>query len=295
MNFLEIVQEPISVKRRLRAMVRVRKISGPETVWEYLQNNMSDYESEMSDWTWIVAGDLSLLTETQIEKLASQKVLLGPNVHFDNPEISKIVRRMRLRKIIAPSEWVADYFDSAGIENRDKIVVWASTVDPNEWTPLNGSRDSVLIYLKDFSQQKLVEEIADYFSSKNIRYSVLNYGHYSKRDFKRTLNSCSWAIWIGGTESQGLAMLESWFMNVPTLVLESNVFTDLNGSTFPASSAPYLSTECGCFFSLGDDISTVISTFQSGLQNYSPRKWALKNFSHENVMRSLMDSLTSNQ
>jgi hypothetical protein len=295
MEFLEIVADQTSFKHRLKALVRTRNASGPDTVWDYLQNELPDYKRELPDWTWIVAGNLSSLNETEIEKLTTQKVLLGPNIHFENPEVSRVVKRMGHRKIVAPSEWVANYLGASGIEIRGRIVVWASTVDPNEWVPVDSSRDSVLIYMKDFSKHELLMQVTQCLSSKGIKYNLLNYGNYSKKDFKRLLNRSSWAIWIGSTESQGLALLESWFMNVPTLVLESKVFTGLDGSSFSASSAPYLNPECGRFFSLQDNIPTIIATFQSELPNYNPRSWALKNFSHKNVLRSLLDSLASNE
>ena len=45
-------------------------------------------------------------------------------------------------------------------------------------------------------------------------------------------------------ESQGLALQESWAMNVPTAVLWQERFSNLNFSS-KASSAPYLNDETG--------------------------------------------------
>jgi hypothetical protein len=293
MDFIEIVEERNSVKHRIKSLAKIQRISGPDTVWKYLQKNMPDYQRELYDWTWIVAGNLTLLTKAQVEQLKLKKVLLGPNIHFENPHIASIVRSLNHRKIVAPSEWVANYFESSGIETRKKIAVWASTVDPDDWSPLNKSRSTVLIYLKDFSKQELLEEITQYLSLGGVKFHVLNYGSYSKRDFRKFLNRSSCAIWIGGTESQGLALLESWFMDVPTLVLENSVFTSSDGFCFPASSAPYLDNKCGRFFSMYDHIPTQISTFLSELHGYNPRSWALENFSHKNVLKNLLSALAS--
>lgn len=293
MKFIDIVPDQYSLKNWLKKLLNSGRDSGPDTVLEYLRSKVDDYERELSDWYWIVAGDISSLSLSDIKKFSSHKILLGPNIHFENPEIANVVHSLKNHKLIVPSKWVADYFVNSGIEVRDQIVVWASTVDQNQWSPKNVSRNKVLIYLKDKNRRKLCQDLSNFLSSMGIPIIVLEYGTYTKKDFKRILNKSCWAIWVGGTESQGLALLEAWFMNVPTLVLECNSFTDMNGRTFPASSAPYLSDNCGKFFNLEDEVFSQIEDFNRNYFNHSPRRWALENFSHENVIGNLIKSLSS--
>jgi len=285
--------EAKGIKLKLINLFRGPRYSGPDIVWKYLSENISDYTNILPDWTWIVAGDISKISKPERELLKSKKILLGPNIHFENPRVAEIVNEWPRRKILVPSGWVKDYFETSGIESSDDLIVWASTVNSNEWKPRNVSRDSILIYIKDFQKLDLANQVIAHLESLGHKYSILNYGSYTKRDFKKTLDRSFAAIWIGGTESQGLALLETWFMNVPTLVLKCDVFRDGTSTNFLASSAPYLSTSCGAFFSDSERSTDEISFFLKNIDRFSPRDWAMKNFSHEVVLANLVNSLIS--
>ena len=263
-------------------------------MWKYLQDNISDYREVLVDWTWIVAGDLTLLSDAERKLLARKNLLLGPNIHFENAEIAEIVQGWDKRKVIVPSEWVREYFTSTGIEEEKNLVVWAATVNPDAWRPIENSREFILIYLKNTSKETLVENLVNHLNSINQKYSILTYGQHTTKLFKSELQRSKAAIWIGGSESQGLALLEAWFMNVPTLVLKCNVFKDAANLEFPASSAPYLDTTCGEFFSDDQNIGALFDSFSSNLDKYAPRAWALENFSHAKVLANLVDSVTIN-
>jgi len=287
-----LINEPDGLRGKLRRLLTGLDKSGPESVWKYLEQNIHDYNSILLDWTWLVSGDLRLLSPREKIDLSSANVLLGPNIHFEDQAIAEVVRMWDSRKIIVPSEWVADVFEKSRLEVRENLIIWASTVDSNYWKPEKKNRKHVLIYIKDFSKEDfLLDSLIKALTVHDREILIVRYGEYSAQEFKNKLNASEYAVWLGGTESQGLALLEAWFMNVPTLVLERNSWTDRDGHRHPSSSAPYLTSHCGHFFNEDIPINESLENFFEKLPYFTPRRWALDHFSHSEVLGNLVRAI----
>ena len=127
-----------------------------------------------------------------------------------------------------------------------------------------------------------------------LQYKVVTYGKYTRRSFRRILRKCQAAVWLGTTESQGLALLECWAMDVPSLVRIRDSFTDtVTGKEFESSSAPYLSRECGEEIHASDLNMGTFSNFLNQSIEKSPRKYVLSEFSAANSLQKLHKILTN--
>jgi len=245
------------------------------------------------DPVWIPSGDLWLLSKMEIESLSKTKLTLGPNIDFFDLKNLEIISQFSVVNVLVPHEWVILPLGQILPQNC-RIRVWHSGIDTDFWKRKKKDSNSseVLIYLKNLTDVENFERSKDYLRELEVPYSVLSYGSYSQHQFKSILNRVNSAIWIGGTESQGLALLECWAMNVPTLVLKNEKWHSAEGKPYPASSAPYMTKGMGLFsnstkFSLED-----FNNFFSELQNFSPRKSVQEPFNLISCASTLLKILT---
>ena len=130
-----------------------------------------------------------------------------------------------------------------------------------------------------------------YLRSRKISFIVLKYGSYSQYQLKQILKRVTAAIWIGGTESQGLALIEFWSMNIPTLVLKKLDWFSPDGQSFSASSAPYMSDLAGIFSNSTTFSDLDFELFFSRFSEFSPRSSVKETFSLTNCASVLFKLL----
>jgi len=228
---------------------------------------------------WIPAGDLSFLSRTEIELLSESNLTLGPNIDWFNVDNINVISQLKKVKILVPHKWVISPVEQI-LPNNCQILVWHSGIDTDFWQKKRSDLllREVLVYVKNLNDVDNLQCVEDYLQKQEIRFNVLKYGSYSQSELKSILNRANAAIWIGGTESQGLALLECWSMNVPTLVLKNETWYSPNGSPYPASSAPYMSDEMGQFSSSSLFTDGDFKEFFSKLNEFSARDSSQKTF-----------------
>jgi len=222
---------------------------------------------------WIPAGDLSFLNSQEIKLLSRENVTLGPNIDWFNDGIARVVNQLNQAKVLVPHHWVIAPV-SKRLSKDCRISVWHSGIDTDFWrkAKIYSKNNNVMIYLKNLGDLENLKHAETYLKRRNIKFTTLRYGSYTRTQFKSTLEQVNAAIWIGGTESQGLAMMECWSMGIPTLVLTKRNWIDPDGSSFAASSAPYM-TEAEGHFSKSDlFLNSDFDDFFSNLDKYSPRQ-----------------------
>jgi len=222
---------------------------------------------------WIPAGDLSSLNEMEIELLSDSKLTLGPNIDWFNVGIADIISQLKRVKILVPHDWVVEPVRKS-LPSNCEIFVWYSGINTDFWKRKRSVSlaHKVLVYVKNLRDLENLSLVKNYLRNNNISFVVLEYGSYSQARLKLCLNQVSSAIWIGGTESQGLALLECWSMNVPTLVLRNETWHSPDGTPYPASSAPYMSDKMGQFSSSSEFVEADFENFFSKLDFFSPRE-----------------------
>ena len=228
---------------------------------------------------WVPAGDLSAFSKMEIELLSGTNLTLGPNIDWFNIANLNVISQLKNVKILVPHHWVISPVKQI-LPDNCRILVWYSGIDTDYWKKNASDLQvfEVLIYLKNLNDIENLRCAEDYLREHKIRFSVLKYGNYSQHQFKSILNRVSAAIWIGETESQGLALLESWSMNVPTLVLKKETWHNSDGQAHPASSAPYMSDLVGQFSNSTSFSEADFKDFFSSLEDFSPRQFISDSF-----------------
>lgn len=121
----------------------------------------------------------------------------------------------------------------------------------------------------------------------------MQYGAYTQASFWRILRNCRAAIWLGTSESQGIALLKCWAMYIPTLVRRQELYEDkFTGKVFASSSAPYLVQECGQDFSASQLDIKLISSFLAEPIKMSLRDYVVSEFSAAKSLEKLLTILT---
>ena len=228
---------------------------------------------------WIPAGDLSALSKIEIEILSESNLTLGPNIDWFSLDNLKVISQFKQVKILVPHHWVISPVEQI-LPSNCQILVWHSGIDTIFWQKKRNNLrvDEVLIYVKNLSDLENLECTKDYLRVHDIHFHVLKYGSYSQSQFKSILNKVNAAIWIGETESQGLALLECWSMNVPTLVLKKETWYNADGHPYPASSAPYMFDSVGQFSNSTAFSEDDFQQFFSKLKSFSPRESVQESF-----------------
>lgn len=241
---------------------------------------------------WIPAGDISALNSREIEILSKSNLTLGPNIDWFNLDTVNVISQLSHVKVLVPHPWVISPVTSV-LPKNCQVLVWHSGIDTVYWKKERHSHPvfEVLVYVKNFNDAENLRIAEEYLERNQIRFTVFKYGFYTQSQFKSTLNRASAAIWIGGTESQGLALLECWSMNVPTLVLKNDIWQGADGRTYPASSAPYLLDSIGLFSHSSNYSEDDFQIFFSNLDNFSPRRAVYESFSLSACASNLLKQL----
>ena len=241
-------------------------------------NLMKIKEQDQTDWILNVNGEQLWRTM----KLNGSRLLIGPNVEFHAPWVRQKIEDVSDVTILIPSIWVEPVIRSRIPWFKGEIRVLDSDIDLNYWRPSDSKRSHLLVYLKSNQDEADYLTIVDYCKELQVETSTVRYGQYSKKEFRKKLDNSFAAVWLGGTESQGLSLLEAWAMGVPTLVRSApKYFDDVTKQSFNSSSAPLLSAKCGIEFSMESFSMSKLKLFIDESNHLMPREFVVANYSEE--------------
>lgn len=272
--------------------------NGPHEVLMNILLNLNHRRMNVHNYkvNWFVSGDLRKNTSKFLNEDFEIPTLLGPNVEFE--KYIDVIHQFKKSFVLVPSQWVSPIIEKRLKIEETRIRVWASGINEIFWAPSTArtERTLILIYVKRESDDQL-DVVKNYLESMEIEYKVCKYGNYTPKVFKRVLSKTRAAIWLGGTESQGIALLQAWSMDVPTLVLRNETYMDpVSSKSYKASSAPYLSASTGKF-SESDRIQiSDLEDFLKQTEEFEPREFVLDNFGMEktrNAIQKLISELSS--
>jgi hypothetical protein len=202
----------------------------------------------------VLSGDVEL---RKLLALPKTLVTVGPNFHNDIPSVLKLLEDPKVINVLVPSPWVADLYRYLYPSINEKIVVWAAAAEvPRAIKALRSivSKKRVLVYAK--GNRTVVQDVGKMLSMQGHKFSQITYGKHSRLSYILELARAKCVIYVGRTESQGLALQEAWAMSLKTFVYQDNEFFVNHFGHFPnlpdlAVSnpfAPYLSSENGAFW-----------------------------------------------
>ncbi len=257
-----------------------KRIRGPQKVVRNLIAgldlfNYPHVENRALDSTnmlWI-HDDISALSK--INDLPDRvKVLIGPNL-FINPEDIPAPLDLKRTLYLQPSSAVKQIWLARGFRETN-ISVWPAGVDTDKYSPSDLRKEYVLLYFKNRREEELAQ-VVSIFKERAIPYRVLRYGQYAESDFYDLLSRSKYIVWLGGSESQGLALEEALSMNVSALVI------DQGQSPFGVkiSAAPYFSEDCGRKVENLEDFPAALSLMEKDWSSFRPRHFIIENLNLE--------------
>ena len=270
---------------------------GPSAVLESLIRGFNilniDYQlnpktKDISGIVCVISGVDALEWAIKAKKQSKiKKIIAGPNIIITPKDAGSILLDETIDLIIVPSQWVKDFYVSFSQGFDEKIRVWPAGIEicPES----NEKRKGCLVYKKDVDE-KLFKLIIKYLKSKNIDYKIIKYGRYRKEKYFGLLNKVEFIIYLQEVESEGIALLEAWVRNVPTLVWNQGYFEykNVNKKVFGNISAPYLTEECGMFFKDFNGFKEKLPIFLNNTNQFKSREYVVNNFSNKIVSKNYL-------
>jgi len=263
---------------------------GPSAVLESLMRGFDvldvDYQlnpktKDISDIVCVISNVDALKWAIKAKKQGQiKKIIAGPNIIITPEDAGHILLDETIDLIIVPSQWIKDFYASFKPGFGEKIRIWAAGVEVCPES--NEKRKGCLIYKKNVDE-KLFNFIVKYLKSQDIDYRIIKYGKYKKEKYFELLNKVEFMIYLQEVESEGIALLEAWIRNVPTLVWNKGYFEykKVRKKVFGNISAPYLTEECGMFFRGKEDFKGKFEFFIKNLFNFRPKEYVSRNFIDE--------------
>lgn len=212
-------------------------------------------------------------------------LVAGPN--FAQPALGPIIASPEIDRVVVASAWLRELYVAQAPELDERINVWPVGTDEELWVPATvpAERD-VLVYSKAHPPE-LLEHVLEALRAAGLSWTVLAYGAHDATSYRRLLGRHHWALFLSQNEGQGIALLEAWSCNVPTLVWSPGHW-ELEGHTWDrASSAPYLSERTGVSFRDRSELPEAIARMMRG--GFAPRSDVLERFTAAGCARAYRD------
>jgi len=272
---------------------------GPDIVTESLRKglkelgvdykfNVKEGKIERNDIVY-VNGSIEALKWAILAKKEGRikKLIVGPVMVVVPSEKKGIIMDKMIDTIIVPSLWVKELWADMNPELSDRIVIWPAGIDETPQKIITKNR--VIIYVKK-CDEKLLSDIKYYLAQEKIPFDLITYGYYRRNTYLNLLDEAKVMIYFSPSESQGLALAEAWEKNVPTLVWNRG-YWQYNNIIWKDEriSAPYMTEQCGMFFKDIEDFKDRWLFLVRHLENFSPRQYVIKNFSHRHVAENFVN------
>ena len=267
-----------------------KKVRGPKKVVDNLILGL-----KKMGYPYVINKDLNsckrLWIHDDIEALKRLKdvrkdiaVIIGPNL-FVNPE--NIPKNLDLSRTVyvQPSLMVKNVWENRKYD-KSKIQVWPVGIDTEKYSPSNKDKDLVLVYFKNRKKEEL-EFIENSLKSRNINYKTIIYGSYNNEDYLNLLKATKYVIWLGGYESQGIALEEALSCNIPMLVLDKKYEKGILDEN--STSIPYFDDRCGIVLKDIANMDKSLDIMEKEYRKFSPRDFILENLDAEKQARKFLD------
>ncbi len=251
----------------------------------YMVNSLA---SPFIDVACVLSGP-KVLAAMIAKKKAGQikKIIAGPNVVYLPKGHGAIAAAPEVDAYVVPSEQVKVAFARINPNLAKRLFVWPAGIDENFWQPTGKApAKKILIYKKNAPADLILRAIG---LARQSGYGVeeIEYGHYTPDKYRQSLRAAVAAIFFSATESQGIALAESWAMDVPALVWNPAqrhpVLGDLSDSP-----APYLTSATGLMWTSLNELTGILKNLPENLAACRPRQWVLNNMTDSIAARNYL-------
>jgi hypothetical protein len=243
--------------------------------------------------SWI-HDNIPVLIEAAVREIP---VLAGPNLFVTPDNFPFLLPPLRHIIYLHPSAWTINLWRTYNF-NRCELKVWPVGIDWEEFNfPSPAERNEVLLYFKK-RQPELKEKAICELKNQGYKINLIEYGSYTEALYKDVLKRSKFGVWIGTTESQGIALQEALAANVPLIVLENQNILDHNRpekydlpaslADFKATSVPYFDQTCGIVINDISELSSAVQKMTEEYDRFAPGEYIKQNLSLEKSARQLI-------
>lgn len=218
-------------------------------------------------------------------------LIAGPNLVVTPDQQDGILNHPAIDLVVTPSKWVSQCYAAIAPGLSDKLVEWSAGVDENYWCPRSDQSASqkldflIFAKLRSPSNEYMINEIGSELANRGFSFSQLRYGTFQHGEYRSLLRASKALLYVTESESQGLALFEAWACDVPTLVWDRK-YWEWHGHRFEASSAPYLSAQCGLSFNDLSAFPEKLESFVATLPTFRPREYIRSSFTQAQAAHS---------
>jgi hypothetical protein len=258
------------------------------TNWAY--NPTCESHLDRADIVYVLADGPSVDYATEMKRSGRAALFyLGPNIVLYKDHIPPADAH------IVPSSWVADTY-SHQFRPSVRCLVWPTGVDTSFWIPRGTPHPKrAVLYIKNEASDvagPLIQATRNLLRDRTYETIDIVYGSYTAEGFLDALQRSAVNIVFSPSESQGIALFESWAADVPTLVWTGDTGAHYSyNRTWLSSSAPYLSARTGTFFSTAVHLARILSAMDSGQLHFRPREWIMEHGSWEATSRRVWNDM----
>jgi glycosyltransferase involved in cell wall biosynthesis len=196
-----------------------------------------------------------------------------------------------------PCQWVKDSYLKDEGTRGNRIEIWPAGVETDRFI-FSGQKEKERciifgkhINITEATMQIRIEQAEEKLREVNFCATKLIYGKYKEDDLITASNKAHFAIWISGTESQNIALLEVLSMNVPVYVWEQTEQSYGGELMTGLSNAPYFDERCGI---IHDGMGRFEEFYDKAMRGeYKSREYVLEQFSLEKRAQQYYDIVTS--
>ena len=191
-----------------------------------------------------------------------------------------ILRQPEIDRLIVAHEWAVDFYrDAPALAAKSRSCPCG--VDAQHWKPSGGARTkTAIVYWKSGDEAfcEAVEDIVRACGLEPRRLRSLHGEHaiFNPDDYRRFLDEAVAGVFLSTFETQGLALVEAWSMDVPTIVWDPRGIAEWRGHRFESkSSAPYLTPATGRAWTAIDELEPALRGALADRSTFRPRQWVL--------------------
>ena len=204
-----------------------------------------------------------------------KRLIAGPNLVVRPIDHNGLVGSQEIDMYLVNSEWTYLSYLEDMPKLRNALKIWFTGVDAEYWKPAEIPKQrNVLVYWKT-ENESFCSQIEQSIQAHGFTPIRLRYGSYVKEQYKQLLNSVLFSVFISRSESQGIALLESWAMNVPTLVWNPRELNAHEKQYSTVSACPYLTGATGRDWKNIDEFDALLNNIDETLATCQPREWVL--------------------